>query len=87
MLTVPQLAILIKYRWDIRRFNKQGLAEEKALLADLDWHALAELLQDLRLYHQHLVSDEYAVKIHATLRTACADEETAQTLLGYASTL
>ena len=87
MLTIAKLAVLIKYRWDYRRFNKQGLAEEKALLADVDWHALAELLQDLTLYHKHLVSDEYAVKIHAALRTACADDETAQTLLGYASTL
>ena len=87
MLTVAKLAILIKYRWDYRRFNKQGLAEEKELLTDLDWHALAELLQDLTLYHKNLVSDEYAVKIHATLRTTCADDETAQTLLGYASTL
>ncbi|MDB5270535.1 MAG: hypothetical protein JWP58_3575 [Hymenobacter sp.] len=87
MLTVAKLAILIKYRWDYRRFNKQGLSEEKSLLADLDWHTLAELLQDLTLYHKNLVSDEYAVKIHAALRTACADDETAQTLLGYASTL
>lgn len=87
MLTVAKLAILIKYRWDYRRFNKQGLPEEKELLADLDLHALAELLQDLTLYHKHLVSDEYALKIHATLRTVCADDETAQTLLGYASTL
>ena len=87
MLTVAKLAVLIKYRWDYRRFNKQGLAEEKELLADLDWHALAELLQDLKLYHKHLVSDEYAIKTHAALRTACADDETAQTLLGYASTL
>ncbi|MFC6225608.1 hypothetical protein ACFP2F_20345 [Hymenobacter artigasi] len=87
MLTVAKLAVLIKYRWDYRRFNKNGLPEEKALLADLDLHALAELLQDLTLYHKKLVSDEYAVKIHATLRTLCADDETAQTLLGYASTL
>lgn len=87
LLTTSRLAILIKYRWDYRRFNKQGLAEEKALLADLDWHALAELLQDLRLYHKHLVSDEYAVKIHAALRTVCADDDTAQTLLGYARTI
>ena len=87
MLTVAKLAVLIKYRWDYRRFNKQGLAPEKELLADLDWHALAELLQDLKLYHKKLVSNEYAVKIHAVLRTVCADDETAQTLLGYASTL
>ncbi|MBO2012742.1 hypothetical protein [Hymenobacter negativus] len=87
MLTVAKLTVLIKYHWDLRRFHKQGTLPEKELLAGVDWHATAELLQDLRLYHKNLVSPAYAAQIHANLLAACADEATAQTLLGYASTL
>lgn len=87
MLTVAKLAVLIKYHWDLRRFYKQGTPQEKALVVDVDWHATAELLQDLKLYHKNLVSKEYARQIHANLLKICADEETTQTFIGYASTL
>ncbi|GAB3872457.1 hypothetical protein GCM10028824_22870 [Hymenobacter segetis] len=87
MLTVAKLAILIKYRWDNHLFKKQALAQEKELLADIDWYDIGELLQDLKLYHKNLVAAEYAKKILTDLRQVCADDETAQTLLGYASTL
>ena len=87
MLTTAQLAILIKYQWDFRLFKKRASADEQALLLHLNWHDLAELLADLKRYHQNLVSVEYAKKIHADLLAVCADEQTAQTLLGYASTL
>ena len=87
MLTTAQLAILIKYQWDFRLFKKRALADEQALLQHLNWHDLAELLADLKRYHQNLVSAEYAKKIHADLLAVCADDQTAQTLLGYASTL
>ncbi|WP_201983015.1 hypothetical protein [Hymenobacter rubidus] len=86
MLTVAKLAILIKYQWNFQRFIEEAAASEKALM-DVDWDEAGELLQDLRRYHHHLVSKEYAAKIHAILLAACADEATAQTLLGYASTL
>jgi hypothetical protein len=87
LLTVEKLAVLIKYQWDLRRFYKQAPAAERDLVDGLDWNSLAELLQDLKRYHQKLVSAEYAAKIHAELLAACADEETAQTFIGYASTL
>ncbi|MBH8558380.1 hypothetical protein [Hymenobacter negativus] len=87
MLTVAKLAVLIKYRWDNHLFKKQASAQEKELLADIDWYDISELLQDLKLYHKNLVAAEYAKKILADLRQTCADDETAQTLLGYASTL
>ena len=87
MLITAQLAILIKYQWDFRLFKKRASADEQALLQHLNWHDLAELLADLKRYHQNLVSAEYAKKIHADLLAVCADEQTAQTLLGYASTL
>ena len=87
MLTIAKLAVLIKYHWNLRQFHKQGTPEEKELVADLDWDALSEILADLKLYHKNLVSVEYAKKIHADLLAVCADEQTAQTLLGYASTL
>ncbi len=87
MLTLATLALLIKYHWDFRQFEALGTASEKALAAGLDWDQLAELLQDLKRYHRRLVSKEYAAKIHSDLLAACADEATAQTLLGYASTL
>lgn len=87
MLTVAKLAVLIKYHWDLRRFYKQGTAQEQALMTDVDWHTTAELLQDLKLYHKNLVSKEYARKILTTLRQICADDETVQTFIGYASTL
>jgi hypothetical protein len=86
-LTVTKLAVLIKYQWELRQFHKQATPEEKALVEGIDWHDLAELLQDLKRYHQQLVSPEYAAKIHAELLSVCADEETAQTFIGYASTL
>jgi hypothetical protein len=87
LLTVARLAVLIKYQWDLRRFYKQATAAEKELIQGLDWNHMAELLQDLKRYHQKLVSADYAAKIHAELLAACADEETAQTFIGYASTL
>jgi len=87
LLTVEKLAVLIKYQWDLRRFYKQAPAAEKALMEGLDWNSLAELLQDLKRYHHQLVSADYAAKIHSELLAACADEETAQTFIGYASTL
>lgn len=87
MLTVAKLAVLIKYRWDNHLFKKQASAQEKELLADIDWDNISEVLQDLTRYHRQLVSAEYAKKILADLRQVCADDETAQTLLGYASTL
>jgi hypothetical protein len=87
MLTVAKLAILIKYHWTERLFLKQGTAEERALLAGIDWNELAELLQDLKLYHQQLLAPDYAQRLHGRLLASCADEETAQTLIGYASTL
>jgi hypothetical protein len=87
MLTVAKLTVFIKYHWDLRHFHKQSTAAEAALMADIDWYDTVELLEDLRLYHKNLVSKEYAAKIHANLLAACADEATAQTLLGYASTL
>ena len=87
MLTTAQLAILIKYQWNFRLFKKRASADEKALLQHLNWHDLAELLADLKRYHQNLVSAEYAKKIHADLLAVCADDQTAQILLGYASTL
>ncbi|MFD2721680.1 hypothetical protein ACFST9_23390 [Hymenobacter monticola] len=86
LLTVEKLAILIKYHWDLRGFYKQATAAEKELM-DVDWDDLGDVLQDLKLYHRNLVSKEYAKKIFANLHEVCADEETAQTLLGYASTL
>ncbi|UOQ99279.1 hypothetical protein MUN81_07210 [Hymenobacter sp. 5317J-9] len=86
LLTVEKLAVLIKYQWDLRRFYKQAQAAEKELM-DVDWNELSDVLQDLKLYHRNLVSKEYAKKILATLHEVCADKETAQTLLGYASTL
>lgn len=86
MLTVEKLAILIRYQWDFRRFRSQATAQEKELM-DIDWHDLAEMLQDLRLLHKNLLSKEYASKLYADLLAGCADEATAQTLLGYASTL
>ena len=87
MLTVAKLAVLIKYRWDNHLFKKQASATERELLADVDWDDISEVLQDLTRYHRQLVSAEYAKKILTDLRQICADDETAQTLLGYASTL
>jgi len=87
MLTVTKLAVLIKYGWDNHRFKKQASAQEKELLADIDWDDIGQVLQDLRLYQRKLVSAEYAKKILTDLRQVCADDETVQTLLGYANTL
>lgn len=87
MLTVAKLTVLIKYHSDNRLFNKQAFAQEKELLADIDWNDIGEVLQDFKLCHRKLVSAEYAKKILTDLRQVCADEETVQTLFGYASTL
>jgi|GEM_PF-3402917 len=85
-LTTAKLAVLIKYQWNYALFQSHASADEKVLM-DVDWDDLGELLQDLKRYHSQLVSPDYARKIHADLLQVCADEETAQTLLGYASTL
>ena len=87
MLTVAKLAVLITYHWDNHLFKKQASTPEKELLADIDWDDIGEVLQDLKLYQRQLVSPGYAKKILIDLRQLRADDETAQTLLGYASTL
>jgi hypothetical protein len=87
MLTVASLAILIKYQWNSALFAQQGSAAEKAAVASLDWEEMADILADLKLFHQQLLSKDYAIKLHRRLLAACADEETAQMLIGYASTL
>ena len=86
MLTVAKLAVIIKYDWNFRQFEAEASTAEKDLV-DVDWDELVEILTDLKLLHRQLVSPEYARKIHAELVAACADEATAQTFIGYASTL
>lgn len=87
MLTLPQLQLLIKYHWRADRFAREAGASEKELMADLDWAQLAELLTDLQLYHQQLLSKDYARQLLRRLLATCADETTAQTFIGYAGTL
>ena len=87
MLTIAKLAVLIKYRWDNHLFKKQASAQEKELLADIDWDDISEVLQDLTRHHRQLVSAEHSKKILTDLRQVFADDETVQTLLGYAITL
>jgi len=87
MLTLPQLQLLIKYHWRADWFAREGSASEQALMAGLDWTQLNELLTDLQLYHQQLLSKDYARHLLRRLLEACADEATAQTFIGYAGTL
>ena len=87
MLTIEKLAVLLKFQWDAERFGPEGSAAEKALLADIDWDKYASLLQDLMLVAKNLVAPDYARRVHRRLLAACADEATAQTFIGYASTL
>ncbi|OGX88463.1 hypothetical protein BEN47_08985 [Hymenobacter lapidarius] len=87
MLTIEKLSILMKFNWDDDQFSRGGSTREKQLLADVDWGQCVSLLQDLILVTKHLAATEYTIKTHARLLAVCADEQTAQTLLGYASTL
>lgn len=87
VLTIEKLLVLLRFNWDEAWFEQQGSAAEKQLLADIDWDKYASLLQDLLLVSKKLVSPEYARSVHRQLLAACADEATAQTFIGYASTL
>ncbi|MDO7876937.1 hypothetical protein Q5H93_19480 [Hymenobacter sp. ASUV-10] len=87
MLTLPHLQLLIKYHWRAERFAREASAAEKDLMNELDWTQLAELLTDLQLYHQQLLSKDYARQVLHRLLATCADEATAQTFIGYAGTL
>ena len=87
MLTTEKLLILLRYNWDEDQFTQTASAADKALLGELDWDKYASLLQDLVLTSKKLVSPEYARGVHQQLVAACADEATAQTFIGYASTL
>jgi hypothetical protein len=87
MLTVEKLLILLKSNWDEHRFLRGASAADRALMAGVDWGKYASLLQDLVLTSKKLVSPEYARGVHQQLLAACADEATAQTFIGYASTL
>ena len=87
MLTVEKLEILLKVNWDSNLFLRGGSAKEQSLLADINWSEYAGLLQDLMLVSENLVSPEYARAVRQQLLAACADKETAQTFIGYASTL
>ena len=85
-LTPAKLAIIIKYHWNYLLFETQASDTEKELM-NVDWDDVGELLQDLKLFHRNLVSPEYTQKTLIDWRQVCADEETAQLLLGYASSL
>jgi hypothetical protein len=87
MLTIDKLRVFLKFNWDSDLLARSGPALEKALMHGLDWGEYAALLQDLMLVSKKLVSTEYARRVHRKLVTACADEATAQTFIGYASTL
>ena len=87
MLTLPRLQLLIKYHWRPDRFAREASPAEQALMAVLDWTQLGELLSDLQLYHQQLLSKDYARQLHRRLLATCADEATLETFIGYASTL
>jgi hypothetical protein len=87
MLTIDKLRVFLKFDWDSDLFAVSGSAREKALMHVLDWGEYAALLQDLMLVSKKLVSTEYARRVHRKLLAACADEATAQTFIGYASTL
>lgn len=87
MLTVEKLMIMLRFQWDEGLFMRGASVQEKALLTGLDWSKYASLLQDLTLVSKKLVSPEYARTVHRQLLAACADEATAQTFIGYASTL
>lgn len=87
MLTVDKLMLLLKFNWDDDLFIRGASATEKALMAGLDWGKYVSLLQDLVLVSKNLVSTEYARAVHRNLHASCSDEETAQTFIGYASTL
>lgn len=87
MLTVEKLLLLLRFNWDEERFVQTASAADKALLGELDWDKYASLLQDLMLISKKLVSADYARDVHQQLLAACADEVTAQTFIGYASTL
>ena len=87
MLTVDKLKILLQCNWDEDLFARSGTGRHKALMADIDWGKYASLLQDLTLVSKKLVSPDYARTVHRQLLAACADEATAQTFIGYASTL
>ncbi len=79
--------MLLKFGGDEDWLVRQGSAAEKALLVGVDWDKYASLLQDLMLVAKKLVSTNYARLVHRRLLAACADEATAQTFIGYASTL
>jgi hypothetical protein len=87
MLTVEKLMVLLRFRWDEKLFVCGASAPEKAVLAGFDWAKYASLLHDLTLVSKKLVSPDYARTVHRQLLAACADEATAQTFIGYASTL
>lgn len=87
MLTIEKLTILLKFNWDADQFGWSGSPTEKKLMVDIDWSKYASLLQDLMLVSKKLVSTEFARAVHRRLLAACADEATAQTFIGYASTL
>ena len=87
MLTTEKLLILLRFNWDAGQFEEHGSAAEKLLLTGIDWDKYASLLQDLLLVSKKLVSPEYARTVYRQLLAACADEATAQTFIGYASTL
>ena len=86
MLTIPHLALLIKYRWNLHLFEQHSSIPEKELTGGRNRDALARLLQDMKHYRKNLVSTEYATKILAELRALSSDKATTQTFLGHANT-
>ena len=87
MLTTEKLLLLLRFNWNEALFQQDGSVAEKQLLANIDRDKYASLLRDLLLVSKKLVSLEFARTVHRQLLATGADEATAQTFIGYASTL
>ena len=87
MPTVEKLLILLRCNWDKVLFHQTGSAANKQLLTDIDRDKYASLRQDLLLAPKKSVAPEYARIVHRQMLATCVDKATAQTFIGYASTL
>lgn len=80
MITKIKLNIYVKYHGDIDAFSRIGTDIEKQILNDKDWIFIDDLIQDIRLSKNHILSKERESELHKKIERNLEDKDTLKIL-------
>ncbi|MBL7783055.1 MAG: hypothetical protein JNM22_17630 [Saprospiraceae bacterium] len=80
MITQDKIKIYKRYKGDIDRWARSSLKKEKSIMEDRDWYIIDDLIQDLYLARNELVSLTFRNDFNNKLVENCESEEAIQIL-------